>query len=145
MGVLNLVPFCSIWGNDELRVGEKERFISNMISKNIEFKKVGTLNNNLYSKVMVPYVKYWENIFEMLSRPIPRVILCWKAFCNLAIGELIMSTHPFVPLLMLTLKIMSSLHTVGLKTCTLLWALQYTHLFVTCLLIILFFCSLQTL
>jgi hypothetical protein len=37
MGVSNLVPFCLIWGNDELRVGEKERFISNKISKYIEF------------------------------------------------------------------------------------------------------------
>ncbi len=25
VGVSNLVPFCSIWGNDELKVGEKER------------------------------------------------------------------------------------------------------------------------
>jgi hypothetical protein len=37
VGVLNLVPFCSIWGNDELRVGEKERFISSGVSKYIEF------------------------------------------------------------------------------------------------------------
>jgi hypothetical protein len=37
VGVLNLVPFCPIWGNDELRASEKERFISNEILKYIEF------------------------------------------------------------------------------------------------------------
>jgi hypothetical protein len=37
VGVLNPVPFCPIWGNDELRACEKERFISNGISKYIEF------------------------------------------------------------------------------------------------------------
>jgi len=35
--VLNLVPFYMIWGIDELRVGEKERFISNMILEYLEF------------------------------------------------------------------------------------------------------------
>jgi len=35
--VLNPVPFCPIWGINELRVGEKERFISSRISKYIEF------------------------------------------------------------------------------------------------------------
>jgi hypothetical protein len=37
VGVSNLVPLCSIWGNDELRVGEKERFVSSGVSKYIEF------------------------------------------------------------------------------------------------------------
>jgi hypothetical protein len=37
VGVSNLIPFCPIWGNDELRAGEKERFISSEISKYIEF------------------------------------------------------------------------------------------------------------
>jgi hypothetical protein len=36
-GVPNLVPFCPIWGNDELKASEKERFISSRISKYIEF------------------------------------------------------------------------------------------------------------
>jgi len=36
-GVLNLIPFRLIWGIDELGVGEKGRFISNGISKLIEF------------------------------------------------------------------------------------------------------------
>jgi hypothetical protein len=59
-----------------------------------------------------------------------KVLFCWKAFGLLAIGELIMSVHPFLPLLMLTLKILSSLHTM------------HTCLFMTCLMIILFLCSL---
>ncbi len=37
VGVSNPVPFCSIWGNNELKVSEKEKFISNKISKYIEF------------------------------------------------------------------------------------------------------------
>jgi hypothetical protein len=37
MGVSNLVPFCLIWGNDELRACEKEMFITRGISKCIEF------------------------------------------------------------------------------------------------------------
>jgi hypothetical protein len=37
VGVLNLVPFCLIWGNDELKVGEKEGFINSKISKYIKF------------------------------------------------------------------------------------------------------------
>jgi len=94
VGVLNLVPFCPIWGNDELRACEKERFISNGMSK-----------DDLYSKVMGLYVKYWESILELLSRPSHgRVLFCWKAFGLLAIGELIMSVHPFLLLWMLTLR-----------------------------------------
>ncbi len=55
----------------ESRVGEKERFISGKISKYIEFWKLGMLKDDSYSRVMGPYVKYWENILELLSRPIP--------------------------------------------------------------------------
>jgi hypothetical protein len=36
-GVPNPILFHLIWGNDELRVGEKERFIYSGILKNIEF------------------------------------------------------------------------------------------------------------
>jgi hypothetical protein len=35
--VPNLVPFHLIWGIDELKVGEKERFINNGILKYVEF------------------------------------------------------------------------------------------------------------
>ncbi len=71
MGVLNPIPFRPIWGNDELRANEKERFISNGISKYIEFWMLGMLKDNSYFKVMGLYVKYWESILELLSRLIP--------------------------------------------------------------------------
>jgi len=58
VGVSNPIPFHSIWGNDELRVGEKERFISSEISKYIEIWKLGMLKDDLYPRVMGPYVKY---------------------------------------------------------------------------------------
>jgi hypothetical protein len=72
MGVLNPIPFCSIWGNDQLRAGWKERFISSMIWKYIEFWRLRMSNDDSYSRIMGPYVKYWENILELLSKPIPQ-------------------------------------------------------------------------
>jgi hypothetical protein len=33
MGVLNPIPFCPIWGKDELRAGEKERPYSYSLKK----------------------------------------------------------------------------------------------------------------
>jgi hypothetical protein len=48
-------------------------------------------------------------------------------------------------LLMLTLEILSSLYIMGLEMCAFLWALLHTHLFLTCLLVILFLCNLETL
>ncbi len=71
-----------------------------------------------------------------------RILFSWKAFGILGIGELIMITHPFLPLLMLTLKILPSLHTMGLEGCAFFWALLHTYLFVTCLLVVLFLCGL---
>jgi hypothetical protein len=68
---------------------------------------------------------FW-NYYQDLSHNI--VLFYWKAFGLLAIGELIMNVHPFIPLLMLTLKILSSLHTVGLEACNLLWALLHRHI-----------------
>jgi hypothetical protein len=58
VGVLNLVPFRLIWGNDELRAGENERFISSKISKYFEFWKLGMLKDDSYSRVIGPYAKY---------------------------------------------------------------------------------------
>jgi hypothetical protein len=72
MGVPNFVPICSIWGNDELKASEKEWFISTRISKYIKFWKLGMSKDDSYSKVMGPYVKCWESILELLSRPIPQ-------------------------------------------------------------------------
>jgi hypothetical protein len=68
MGVLNLVPFCPIWGNDELRACQEEMFINRRISKYIEFWKLGMSKDDLYSRVMGPYVKYYESILELLLR-----------------------------------------------------------------------------
>jgi hypothetical protein len=69
--VSNLVPFHLIWGIDELRANEKERFISHRILKYIEFWKLGMSKDDSYVKVMGPYVNYWESALELLSRPIP--------------------------------------------------------------------------
>jgi hypothetical protein len=75
VGVLNLVPFRLIWGNDELKVGEKERFINSKMLKYIKFWKLGMLKDDMYLKVMGSYVKYWENILDLLLKPIP-----WHSF-----------------------------------------------------------------
>ncbi len=70
--VSNPIPFHSIWGIDELRSCEKERFISSEISKYVEFWKLGMSKDDSCARVMGPYVKYWESILELLSKPIPR-------------------------------------------------------------------------
>jgi hypothetical protein len=46
-----------IWRNDELRVGEKEMFISSGILKYIEFWKLEMSKENSYSRVVGLYVK----------------------------------------------------------------------------------------
>jgi hypothetical protein len=80
-----------------LRACEKEMFISGGISKYIVFYKLGMSKDNLYSRVIGPYVIYWENILELLSRHSHNnVLFCWKAFGLLAIGELIMIVRPFL-------------------------------------------------
>ncbi len=56
--VLNPIPFHLIWGNDELRACEKERFISSGILKYIEFWKLGMLKDDSYYRIMGIYVKY---------------------------------------------------------------------------------------
>ncbi len=71
-GVPNPIPFHSIWGIDELRAYEKERFISSRISKYVEFWKLGMSKDDSYARIMGHYVKYWESILELLSRLIPR-------------------------------------------------------------------------
>jgi hypothetical protein len=58
VGVLNLIPFRAIWGNDELKASENERFISSKISKYIKFWKPGMSKDDSYSRVMGSYVKY---------------------------------------------------------------------------------------
>jgi hypothetical protein len=129
-----------------LRVSEKEMFISSEISKYIEFWKLGLWRTICILKL---WVRMWNtrrafwSYYQNLSHG--GVLFCWNVFGLLTIRGLIMSMHPFLPLLMLTLKILSSLHTMGLKTCPLLWTLLHTHLFVTCLMVILFLWRVETL
>jgi len=56
--VSNLVPFCLIWGIDELKASEKERFVNIGISKYTEFWKLGMLKDDSYFRIMGRYVKY---------------------------------------------------------------------------------------
>jgi hypothetical protein len=70
--VSNPIPFRLIWGVDELKAGEKERFIDNEILKYVEFWKLRMLKDDLHVKVMDLYMKYWESILELLSRFIPQ-------------------------------------------------------------------------
>jgi hypothetical protein len=56
--VSNLVPFCLIWGIDELKASEKERFVNIGISKYTEFWKLGMWKDDSYFRVMGHYVKY---------------------------------------------------------------------------------------
>jgi hypothetical protein len=58
-------------GNDELRACEEEMFINRGISKYIEFWKLGMSKDNLYSRGMGPYVKYYESILELLFKHFP--------------------------------------------------------------------------
>jgi hypothetical protein len=79
--VLNLVPFCLIWGIDELRANDKERFINNKILKYIEFGSLGCLR-------MIHTLKLWVfmwnigrvfwSCYQNLSHNI--VMFCWNFF-----------------------------------------------------------------
>jgi hypothetical protein len=109
--VLNLVLLLLIWGNDELKASEKERFINSGILKYIEFWRLGMAKANSYSK---------KNILGTIFKIYPMVEFCWKAFGLLTIGGLIMNAHPFLSLLMLTLEILSSLYIMGLEMCAFL-------------------------
>jgi hypothetical protein len=42
-----------------------------VLSPYIEFWKLGMSKDNLYSRVMGLYVKYWGTILELLSKTIP--------------------------------------------------------------------------
>ncbi len=51
-----------------MKVGEKKRFINNGILKYIELWRLGMSKDDLYVRIMGPYVKYLESILELLSR-----------------------------------------------------------------------------
>jgi hypothetical protein len=58
IGVSNPIPFRLIWGVNELKVGEKERFIDSEILKYVVFWKLGMLKDDSHVKVMDLNVKY---------------------------------------------------------------------------------------
>jgi hypothetical protein len=52
------VPYCPIWGNDALRLMDKEKFINSGLSKYMDFWKVGIAQNSIYEMKMKLYVEY---------------------------------------------------------------------------------------
>jgi hypothetical protein len=58
IGVLSLVLYYQIWGNDTSRLVEREKFISSGLSKYMDFCKVGIMQSSTYEMKMKPYVEY---------------------------------------------------------------------------------------
>ncbi len=71
-GILKHVPFQPIWGNDAPKSINKKKFINSGISKYLEFWKLNILKDEMYARVMKPYVEYWEGILKCLLKPIPQ-------------------------------------------------------------------------
>ncbi len=71
-GVPILVPFHPIWGNDASKLIEKEKFISNGISKYLEFWKLNFVRDEMYTKAMGPYIEYWEGTLKCLLKSPPK-------------------------------------------------------------------------
>jgi hypothetical protein len=44
--------------------------INGMLSKYLEFCKMGMCKDETYAKKLGPYMDYWEKIFELLSKPL---------------------------------------------------------------------------
>jgi hypothetical protein len=88
------IPNFKAWVN-----GYLNNDLNVIVSKCIEFWKLGMSRDNSYCRVMGACVKYWENILELLSRSIHiKILFYWKVFGLLAIGKLIVNAHPFLPL-----------------------------------------------
>jgi hypothetical protein len=52
---------------------------------------MGMCKDETYARKLGPYVDYWENIFELLSKPLLiQNSNCWKVFSLQAIGDLMM-------------------------------------------------------
>jgi hypothetical protein len=68
--VPSLVPYCPIWGNDVLRFVEKEKFISDGLSKYVEFWKQRIDQNTTYVMKIALYIECWEDILLHLSKPL---------------------------------------------------------------------------
>jgi hypothetical protein len=69
-GIWKLVFFHPICGDDALKSIEKEKFINSGVSKYLKFGKSNILKDEMYVRVMKPYIEYWEGILECLSKPI---------------------------------------------------------------------------
>jgi hypothetical protein len=70
-GLPNLIIFHLIWGNEATKLIEKEKFINNGVPTYVEFWKMGMCKDETYAKKFGPYLDYWENILELLSKPLP--------------------------------------------------------------------------
>jgi len=56
---------------------------------------MGICKDETYARKLGPYVDYWEDIFELLSKPLlTQNSNCWKVFTLQAIGDLIMCPNP---------------------------------------------------
>jgi hypothetical protein len=51
-GIPKHVPFHSIWGNDALKLVEKEKFINSGILKYLEFGKFNILRDEMYTRAI---------------------------------------------------------------------------------------------
>jgi hypothetical protein len=58
IGILSLVLYHPIWGNDALRSVERENFITFGISKYMDFWKVVIVQSSTYEMKMKLYVEY---------------------------------------------------------------------------------------
>jgi hypothetical protein len=47
---------------------KKEKFINSGISKHLEFWKFNILKDEMYARVMKPYIEYWAWVFRMLVK-----------------------------------------------------------------------------
>jgi len=79
--------------------------INDGLSKYLEFWKMGMCKDETYAKKLGPYVDYFKNIFELLSKPLlTQNSNYWKVFNLQVIGDLIICQVPFLPLLVLIFK-----------------------------------------
>jgi hypothetical protein len=101
----NLVLFHPIWGNDISKSLDKEKFITNGISKYLEIWKLNIVRDEMYTKAMGPYIEYWEGILNCLLKPLPKQSPILLEGCgHLAIGRLIMCDFIFQFHLSLNIK-----------------------------------------
>jgi hypothetical protein len=97
---------------------KRKKLSTNGLSKYAEFWKMGMCKDETYAKQFGPYLDYWENILELLSKPLPTqssTLLegIWPS--NNWKFNHVRGVIPF--LLMLILKTQLSLDIVVPKTC----------------------------